>query len=136
MVYDVMNIPYACPQKKCSGALFQRYGDTYRCKTCGHILMSNELADFYEYLGDVESGEEDWDAHGFVRHNNVLPQLFLVQLILSDADGNNTVLPLALDEDNQGELSVTLSGKHPAVLVVSGMTRYTTEVASYEITIN
>jgi len=70
-------------------------------------------------------------SQGFVRHNNVLPQNFGVQVILPNGVGNFEVLPFPLDAHNQGEFSFTIDQSDPAVLVVSGLTRYTTQPAEY-----
>lgn len=99
------------------------------------MAIDNICIPAIDWCDDAESDDEEWEAQGFVRHNNILPQQFVVQLILPDANGNITVLPMPLDEANQGELSVTISGKYPATLVISGLTRYTTEVATYQIEI-
>jgi hypothetical protein len=41
------------------------------------------------------------------------------------------VLPFPLDAHNQGEFSFTIDQGEPAVLVVSGLTRHTTQPAQY-----
>jgi hypothetical protein len=99
------------------------------------MALDNICIPAINWCDDVESGEEDWEARGFVRHNNLLPQLYLVQLVLPNANGNIEVLPMPLDDANRGALSVTISGKYPATLIVSGLTRYTTEIAAYQIDI-
>ncbi len=85
---------------------------------------------------DVESGADGWEARGFVRHTNLLPQTFIVQVIVPDDNGHVDVLRMPLDELNRGDLQVEASGSQPVVLVISGSTRYTTQpgVYRYEIT--
>ncbi len=87
---------------------------------------------------DNAEQENGWEARGFVRQNNALPQRFLVQVVVRSADGTTQVLPIPLDETNRGSLTVTLDGAGPATLVVSAVTRYTTEPAvyRYEITVS
>jgi hypothetical protein len=80
---------------------------------------------------DVEGGEGGWEARGFVRHNNVLAQTFIVQVIVPDGSGGVEVLRIPLDEANRGEIEVHISGAQPAVLAISGATRYTTETTTY-----
>lgn len=84
------------------------------------------------YFDDAEAGNGDWQAAGFVRMDNALPQRYVVQLIeLGDEPG---VQRMSLDEDNRGRLTVADSGdgQEQAVLVISGITPFTTEVANYE----
>jgi immune inhibitor A len=83
------------------------------------------------YFDDVESGDGGWVARGFARIDNVLPQRYLVQVIeLADSP---RVLRMVLDRANHGGLTVKdLGGSvNKAVLVVSGLTPFTTESAPY-----
>jgi hypothetical protein len=86
-----------------------------------------------DYEGDFEDGEDGWVAEGFVLMDNLLPQTFMVQVI--HANGETEILPLALDGANQGSLTLDLGNSGRAVLVVSGLTPFTTEKASYEFAI-
>jgi hypothetical protein len=89
--------------------------------------------DFYD---DVEHGINNWQAEGFVRIDNTLPQHFLVQ-VLEIGDDTNTRL-MSLDEANYGTLTVDGLGStvEQAILVVSGLTPITTEPASYQYKIS
>lgn len=72
-----------------------------------------------------------WQAAGFVHHSNVLPQSFLVQLILL-GPAEVRVQPLPLDEQQRGEWTLPLSEAFDqAVLTISGSTLVTTMPASY-----
>ena len=95
------------------------------------MAIDNVCVPALDFCDDAESGAGEWMAQGFVRHDNTLPQNFGVQVILPDEAGNVEVLPFPLDEHNQGELSFTINQPYPAVLVVSGLTRHTTQVAEY-----
>lgn len=83
-----------------------------------------------EYSEDFESSDGDWDGQGFVRIDNFLPQLFVVQAIRRGA--TTTVERVALDAANTGSLTLDLAGGETVTLVVSGATQFTTEVASYQ----
>lgn len=84
------------------------------------------------YREDFENGEGDWEAAGFVRLNNRLPQTFRVQAIERGPNGTR-VTPVELDETNTGEFSTTLGEDFDElVVVVSGTTRFTEEAARYE----
>ncbi|MFQ5814031.1 MAG: hypothetical protein ACE5I2_12725, partial [Anaerolineae bacterium] len=86
------------------------------------------------YFDDAES-DEHWIAEGFIRTDNVLPQRFLVQLVVLGPDVK--VRRMELDEAQTGRLVVEDLGKgvEGAVLVVSGLAPVTTELASYEYSI-
>jgi hypothetical protein len=86
-----------------------------------------------EYQGDFEEGEDGWVAEGFVLVDNLLPQTFIVQVI--HENGITEILPLELDGANSGSLTLDLGNNGRAVLVVSGSTPFTTEIASYEFTV-
>jgi hypothetical protein len=84
------------------------------------------------YFDDVEAGDGEWVAEGFVRMDNVLPQRYVVQTI--ELGDEPRVRRMTLDEGNRGQITINgVSDKeHQVVLVVSGITPFTTEVATYE----
>lgn len=83
------------------------------------------------FFDDVESGPNNWQAEGFVRIDNILPQRFLVQVL--EIGDPITVRPLNLDETNYGTLTITGLGStvERAILIVSGLTPVTTQPANY-----
>lgn len=85
-----------------------------------------------DFFDDAENGANGWQAEGFVRIDNILPQRFLVQVVEVGDDVN--VRPIALDETNYGTLTIDGLGStiDRAVLIVSGLTQVTTQPASYE----
>ena len=87
-----------------------------------------------DYFDDAEK-EGQWIAEGFVRTDNILPQRFLVQLIVLGPEVE--VRRMELDEAQTGRLVVEGMGGEveKAVLVVSGTTPVTTELASYEYSV-
>ena len=83
------------------------------------------------YRYDAESGDDGWQAQGFVRHANALPQQWLAQLIT--ARKNQTTverLPLAPDQSGRWMINLGSDVDH-AVLTVSGIAPVTTEPAHY-----
>ncbi len=86
------------------------------------------------FSDDVESGDNGWQAEGFVRIDNVLPQHFMATLLEIALDGTATATPLPLDETNFASVTVAGLGQrlNKAVLIVSGLTPVTTEPAAYE----
>jgi len=88
------------------------------------------------YSADFETDGGGWDGAGFVRIDNILPQTFLVQVIKQNPDSSQTTVErMKLDEANIGSLTLDLANGEKAVLVVSGATQFTTEVASYQFEI-
>ncbi len=85
-----------------------------------------------DFFDDVENGTNDWQAEGFVRIDNILPQHFLIQVL--EIGDNIQVRPLLLDETNYGTLTIKGLGSdvERAIMIVSGLSPVTTEPASYE----
>jgi len=82
------------------------------------------------YFSDFETGDDGWETAGFIRHANVLPQRWLVQLILYSTE--ITVQRLTLNEDQTGEWTIPLGdGAHQAIVTISALAPVTTEIASY-----
>ena len=88
------------------------------------------------FFDDAEK-ERGWDAKGFVRTDNVLPQDYLVQVVLKRADGGAEVRDLLLDEDRRGQMLVEGLGSviERAVVVISPVTPGTHQPARYTITV-
>jgi immune inhibitor A len=87
------------------------------------------------YADDAENGDGSWEADGFVRVDNVLPQRFIVQLVTFGQGGKPLrVERMVLDELQRGRLELRGLGTEMerAVLIVSGIAPVTTEWASYE----
>jgi hypothetical protein len=84
------------------------------------------------YKSDFEADDGGWAAEGFVRVQNVLPQTFGLALILT-SDSSVTMIPI--NPDQTVEIPIPLSSGNKAYLVVSGTTRFTRELASYQIEI-
>jgi immune inhibitor A len=82
------------------------------------------------YFSDFEKDGEEWEPAGFIRHANVLPQRWLVQLVLFGPE--TTVQQLELDADQTGEWVIPLEGHTDrAVVTISGLAPVTTEMGSY-----
>ena len=82
------------------------------------------------YFSDFEEDGEEWEPAGFIRHGNVLPQRWRVQLVLFGPE--TTVQQLELDADQTGEWVIPLEGRTDrAVVTISGLAPVTTEMGSY-----
>ena len=84
------------------------------------------------YFDNAEASDGGWETAGFVRMDNVLPQRYVVQVI--EIGDEPSVRRMTLDEQNHGQLTLTGldSRNNQVVLVISGITPFTTEVANYE----
>lgn len=83
------------------------------------------------YFSDFETDDGGWEAGGFVRHANVLPQEWLIQLVLFGPE--TTVQRLGLNPDRSGRWEIPLGPQvGRAVVVVSALAPVTTEPASYQ----
>ena len=82
------------------------------------------------YFNDFENDSDDWEAAGFVRIQNVLPQTY--QLALISKGRETTVEYISLTADNSVEIPISIGGDvDEVILVVSGTTRYTRQLAAY-----
>jgi len=80
------------------------------------------------YFEDFETGDGGWQADGFVRIDNVLPQRWALQLLRPGRTPVITRIPV-----KDGHAAFPVDGE--AILAVSAMTPFTTEKASYTVSI-
>ena len=87
------------------------------------------------YSDNVENGDGGWQADGFVRVNNFLPQKYSAQLIRFGA--KTTVERITLDAGNSAQVSLKNFGGDlsRAILVISGLTPVTTETTPFDVSI-
>lgn len=87
------------------------------------------------YRDDVENGEGGWQAAGFVRVDNVLPQKFIVQLI--EAGNATRIVRVPLDAQNRGSYTLRGFGKDVtrATLIVTAHAPTTTEPSAFQFSI-
>jgi immune inhibitor A len=98
----------------------------------GEGLLLDDLAiPAVGYFTDLEEDDGGWRGNGFVRVSNILPQTFRIALI---SKGETTEVEyLSLDEDNSLEIPMDIGGDvDEVILVVTGTTRYTRQMASYQ----
>jgi hypothetical protein len=87
------------------------------------------------YSTDFEADDGGWQPAGFARVTNSLPQNFRLALITRGDGTNVQILPLSADQGAEIPLNIGEGGVREAILVVSGTTRFTTELANYSIEI-
>ncbi len=99
----------------------------------GFLLDDVSIAEI-GYATDFEGDDGGWEASGWARLQNLLPQTFRLALI---AEGNTTsVQQFELPADNAIDISLEFGGGvDEYVLVVVGTTRYTRQPAAYRFTL-
>ena len=86
------------------------------------------------YFSDFEEDDGGWEGEGFVRIQNLLPQKFVVSKI--ELGKNKTIETYMVDDE--GSISIPIVVKEDSdgvVLAVSGITRFTRQLAAYQYTI-
>jgi hypothetical protein len=87
------------------------------------------------FKDDAESSDNGWQAEGFVRVGNTLPQMWAVQVIVTNQDGSRAIQRIPLD-NNIGSARLNLgNGVRSAVLAISPTTLVTTEPGAYQLKI-
>ncbi len=77
-----------------------------------------------------ESGSNAWQAAGAVRTDLLVPERYAVQVIQND-DLGTKVLPLRLDAEQKGSMTLVANGRGEAIIVVSALAPATREMAPY-----
>jgi len=87
-----------------------------------------------DFADDAEKGDGVWQARGWIRTDNALPQRWQLRLVhtgnASQGDAAR-VEAIPLDADNRGKIELDASAR--AALVVMATTPHTTERARYSI---
>ena len=86
------------------------------------------------YFEDFEKDKGDWDAKGFVRIQNLLPQTFRLALIQKGRE--TSVQTFSLNPENDVVIPVEIGGTtREAILIISGTSRFTRQKANYALSI-
>lgn len=97
------------------------------------FLLDDVQIEAIDYQEDFESGDGGWEAAGFVRVENVLPQTYRLALITKG--DTTTVEYITLNADQTAEIPISLAAGEEAILVVTGTARFTRLPAAYQIEI-
>lgn len=97
------------------------------------LLLDDISIDAVDYESDFEADEGGWEAEGFARVENVLPQTYRLTLITKG--DSTTVTQIPLNPDQTAEIPLSLNAGDEAVLIVTGTTRFTRLPAAYQIEI-
>ena len=99
------------------------------------LLLDDVSIPAIGYFTDFEADDGGWEAVGFVRIKNVLPQTFALSLI-TIGDAGTEVTYLSLDAENRVEIPLSIGGDvEEVILVVSGTTRFTRQRTGYVVDI-
>jgi len=83
-----------------------------------------------DYFSDFEIDDGGWEAAGFARIQNILPQTYRLALIRVGSE--TSVEYITLTDDNTVEIPLTFNQDlKEVILVVSGTTRFTRQPTAY-----
>ncbi len=87
------------------------------------------------YRADAAQGDGGWQAAGWLRIYNQMPQRYIVQVVELMADGSYKVVDMPIGADGKGSLTITHLGSdvQSAALIVAPYAPKTTQQASYSV---
>ncbi len=94
------------------------------------MVVDNMQVPEIGFSDDVETASTGWNAQGFTRTNNQLPQQWEVRIVRVTGKAVR-IEPLTLDAKQVGEFRIAPNER--AAVVVMGTTPHTTERASYQL---
>jgi hypothetical protein len=97
------------------------------------FFLDDVNIDAINYSSDFETDDGGWQASGFVRIENVLPQTYGLSLIIKG--DTTTVTHIPLNADQTASIPFSIKQGEEAALIVTGTTRFTTHRAAYEVEI-
>lgn len=97
------------------------------------FLLDDVRVDAIDYQTDFEADDGGWEAAGFARVENVLPQTYRLTLITRG--DTTTVTHIPLNPNQTAEVPLSLQSGEEAILIVTGTTRFTRLPAGYQIEI-
>ncbi|HAV78031.1 MAG TPA: hypothetical protein DCX53_11840, partial [Anaerolineae bacterium] len=95
------------------------------------MLLDDISIDAINYQSDFEADAGGWEAAGFARVENVLPQTYRLSLILNG--DTTTVTHVELNPDQTVDIPLSLNAGEDATLIITGTTRFTIIPAPYQI---
>ena len=95
------------------------------------LLLDDVSIDAINYQSDFEADDGGWEAAGFARVENVLPQTYRLSLIVKG--DITTVTNIELNDDQTVDIPLSLKAGDEAILIVTGTTRFTIIPAPYQI---
>jgi hypothetical protein len=102
----------------------------------GNGLLVDDIAvPAIGYSEDFEEADGGWEAAGFVRVYNRLPQTY--RIVLVERGDQTQVREVALDETNRGQITFSLGSEYDeAVLIMIATNPYSWQPASYTVSVD
>jgi bacillopeptidase F (M6 metalloprotease family) len=97
------------------------------------FLLDDVSVEALNYKSDFEADDGGWMAEGFTRVQNIIPQTYRLALITKGSD--TIVKMIEVNSDQMAEIPLSLKDGEQAILVVTGVTRYTRDKTAYQIEI-
>ena len=95
------------------------------------LLLDDLSIEAVDYQTDFESGDGGWDAAGFVRLYNQLPQTY--RLVLIETGRETRIRELTLDENHSVQFEFSIEDEYSeAILIVIATARHTWQPAYYQ----
>jgi immune inhibitor A len=94
------------------------------------LILDNIRIPEINYEAGFEDGLDGWDAKGFVRLQNVMPQTY--QVVFIKQGTGNTIERLALDDRQFGSYPFSLKKNEDLLMIVIPTSRFTTQTANYQ----
>lgn len=98
------------------------------------FLLDDVSVEAINYQSDFETDAGGWEADGFSRVENIIPQTFRLSLITKNSNGTSAQA-IEINPDQLAEIPLSLKDGDEATLIVTGTTRYTRKNATYQIEI-
>jgi hypothetical protein len=95
------------------------------------LCLDNLAIEAIGFHDDVESGENGWHGEGFIRHDNRLPQRYIVQLVEFGDSVSVRQLPVHVNGWGQADIEGFGGQVEHALLIISAIAPVTTERADY-----
>lgn len=100
------------------------------------FLLDDVTIPAINYSTDFETDDGSWQAAGFVRIENTIPQTYRLALIQHTTSGTTVqIIPVSADQSVDIPLTIGQNGIQDVVLVVTGTTRFTRMLAPYQFSI-
>ena len=101
------------------------------------FLLDDITVPAIHYSTSFETNDNSWLADGFARIENAIPQTFHLALITHSANATTVqIIPVAADQSAEIPLAIGQNGIRDVILVVTGTTRFTRELAPYQFSIH
>ncbi|MBN2554566.1 MAG: immune inhibitor A [Anaerolineales bacterium] len=98
------------------------------------LLLDDVRLDASGYESGFEDDQGGWEAAGFVRIYNLLPQTYRV--IIVGEGVSPLVEEIELNEENRAELDISRMKNDHETIIILGTTRYTWQNASYRLEVS